>query len=156
MKHNNLRKEKKLANFPKESVETSYKIIKGLLSFNFSFLDNEQGQKFSDLTVEQFSKIIEKLKWYSKENRTHWEAEPIGHTDGKVLAVYEDFPSKSDFFHPNHVPAGVKWARFRLEGDQRLIGFVIDKNDIENFGLYPDVFYIVFLDLYHKFYISKK
>lgn len=155
MKHNNSRKEKKLANFPKESIETSYKTIKGLLSFNFKFLDNTQGQKFSDLSIEQFSKIIEKLKWYSNENRAHWEAESIGHAVGKVLAVYENFPSRSEFFHPKHVPAGVKWARFRLEGDQRLIGFVIDKNDIENFGLQPDVFYVVFLDLHHKFYISK-
>ena len=57
MKHNNSRKEKKLANFPKESIETSYKTIKGLLSFNFKFLDNTQGQKFSDLSIEQFSKI---------------------------------------------------------------------------------------------------
>ena len=155
MKHRNTKKEKKLSTFPKESIEASYKRIRGLLSFNFSFLDNEQGQKFSDLTVEQFSKIIEKLKWYSMENRLHWETASIGHTDGKVLAVYEDFPSKSDFFHPKHIPAGVKWARFRLEGDQRLIGFVIDKNDIEKFQLNPDVFYIVFLDLYHKFYIVK-
>jgi len=152
LKHENIKKEKRLARFPKESVETSYKTLKGLLSFNFSFLDNEQGQRFSDLTVEQFSKIMEKLKWYSKENRSHWE------NDGKVLAVYEDFPpkSKSNFFHPKHVPAGVKWARFRLEGDQRLIGFVIDKNDIEKFQLNPDVFHIVFLDLYHNFYIVKK
>ena len=156
MKHNNLKKNNKLKNFPKDSIETSYETIKGLLSFNFKFLDHTQGQKFSDLTVEQFSKIIEKIKWYSNENRAHWEAESIGHTDGKVLAVYEYFPSKSEFFHPKHVPAGVKWARFRLEGDQRLIGFVIDKNDVEKLGLHPDVFYIVFLDLYHKFYIPKK
>ncbi|MGP1454621.1 MAG: hypothetical protein ACTTJ7_02515 [Treponema sp.] len=142
MKHKNVKKEKRLANFPKESVETSYKTIRGLLSFNFSFLDDTQGQKFSDLSEKQFPKIIEKLKWYSKKNRSHWAAEPIGHKDGKVLAVYKDFPSKSEFFHPKHVLAGVKWARFRLESDQRLIGFVIDKNDIEKFQLNPDVFYI--------------
>ncbi|UTC48258.1 hypothetical protein [Treponema vincentii] len=156
MKHKNVKKENKLANFPQESIETVYETLRGLLSFNFRFLDDTQGQKFSDLSVEQFYKIIEKLKWYSKENRSHWEATPIGHRDGKVLAVYQDFPSKSNFFHPKYIPAGVKWARFRLEGDQRLIGFVIDKNDVEKFQLNPDVFYIVFLDLYHKFYISKK
>ena len=74
----------------------------------------------------------------------------------RLLEIYNDFPLKSEFHHPNHVPAGVKWARFRLEGDQRLIGFMIDKTDVSKFNLYPDVFYIVFLDLFHKFYISKK
>ena len=62
MKHNNSKKEKKLANFPRESVESSYKTIRGLISFNFKYLDSNQGQKFSELTVEQFSKIIDKLK----------------------------------------------------------------------------------------------
>ena len=156
MNHKNSKKDKRLVNFPKESVETSYKTIKGLISFNFKYLDSEQEQRFSELTVEQFSKIIEKLKWYSNENRIHWENERIGNKDGNVLEIYEDFPSKSEFHHPNHVPAGVKWARFRLEGDQRLIGFMIDKTDVSKFNLSPDVFYIVFLDLFHKFYISKK
>lgn len=156
MKHNNSRKDKKLANFPKESVETTYKTIKGLLSFNFKYLDSSQGQKFSNLTKEQFSKLIEKLRWFSSEDRKHWESERIGNKDGRVLSVYNDFPQKSAFHHPDYVPAGVKWARFRLEGDMRLVGFVIDKDDVEKLGLNQDVFYIVFLDLYHKFYISEK
>lgn len=155
MNHKNSKKDKRLANFPKESVETSYKTIKGLISFNFKYLDSEQEQRFSELTVEQFSKIIEKLKWYSNENRIHWENERIGNKDRKVLEIYENFPLKSEFHHPNHIPAGVKWARFRLEGDQRFIGFMIDKTDVDKFNLSP-VFYIVFLDLFHKFYISKK
>ena len=91
MKHNNSKKENKLANFPKESVETSYKTIKGLISFNFKYLDSEQGQRFSELTVEQFSKIIEKLKWYSNENRIHWENERIGNKDGNVLESLKVF-----------------------------------------------------------------
>lgn len=156
MKHSNSKKEKKLANFPKDDVETSLKTIKGLLSFNFKYYDASQGQKFSDLTVEQFSKLIEKLKWYSNEDRMHWESERIGNKQGRLLVVYNEFPKKSDFYHPCHVPAGVKWARLRLEGDMRLVGFIIDKDDVETFQLNPNIFYIVFLDLYHKFYISEK
>lgn len=136
-------------------METACRTIKGLISFNFKYLDSRQGNRFSELTAEQLSKIIEKLKWYSSESRSHWEAERIGNKDGRVLAVYNDFPSSSEFHHPAHVPAGVKWARFRLEGDQRLIGFMIDRPDTEPLGLSPDVFYVVFLDLYHRFYISK-
>lgn len=155
MKHKNLKKERSLSNFPLDNIATTISTIKGLLSFNFKYLDSTQGQKFSELSSEQFSKFIEKLKWYSTENRAHWEAERIGTKDGRVLAIYNDFPQNSKFFHPKHVPAGVKWARFRLEGDMRLIGFVIDKNDITEFGLNSDVFYVVFLDLFHQFYISK-
>lgn len=151
-RHNNPKKESKLAHFPKESVETTHDTIKGLLSFNFKYLDSSQGQKFSDLKKEQVGKLIEKLKWYSSENRAHWENARIGNKSGRVLVIYDEFPKKSDFHHPNHVPAGVKWARFRLEGDMRLIGFMIDKNDAEEFQLNQDIFYIVFLDFYHKFY----
>lgn len=72
MKHNNSKKEKKLANFPRESVESSYKTIRGLISFNFKYLDSNQGQKFSELTVEQFSKIIDKLKGQNSSfSKTH-------------------------------------------------------------------------------------
>ncbi|MCQ2241404.1 hypothetical protein [Treponema sp.] len=117
-------------------------------------MDFTQGQKFADLSVEQFSKVMDKLKEYSREGRFHWEITSIGHGKNHVLEVYNEFPSKSEFSHPAHVPAGVKWARFRLESDQRLIGFVIDKNDAECMRLNPDVFYVVFLDLYHKFYVS--
>lgn len=156
MKHKNSKKDAKLKNFPKESVETSYKTIKGLLSFNFKYLDQTQGEKFSALTVEQFTKIIEKLKCYSCENRQHWESTRIGNNTGKVLVIYGDFPKRTAFSPPKHIPAGVHWARIRLEGDQRLIGFVINKNDVEQLGLDPDIFYIVFLDLKHRFYKSDK
>lgn len=156
MKHNNQKKDNRLHNFPKDSIETSVKQIKGLLSFSFKYLDSTQGQNFSELSPEQFAKLIEKLKWYSGESRSHWEAERIGNKNGRVLTVYDEFPRKTEFSHPAHVPADVKWSRFRLEGDMRLIGFVIDKSDIETFKLNPDVFYVVFLDLYHKFYISDR
>ena len=148
MKHKNVQKDKRLQNFPKDSVETSYKSIKGLLSFNFKFLAETQGEKFSE--------FIEKLKWYSNEDRLHWESERVGNKNGKVLTIYTDFPKRSKFHHPYHVPADVKWARFRLEGDMRLIGFMIDKTDVKNFQLNSDIFYVVFLDLKHQFYISEK
>ena len=156
MKHSNLKKDSRLRSFPKDSIETSIEQIKGLLSFSFKYLDSTQGQKFSELSSEQFEKLVEKLRWYSNESRYHWESERIGNKTGRVLTVYNEFPRKTEFRHPAHVPADVKWSRFRLEGDMRLIGFVIDKSDVERFNLNPDVFYVVFLDLYHKFYISDR
>lgn len=71
------------------------------------------------------------------------------------MEIYENFPLKSEFHHPNHIPAGVKWARFRLEGDQRLIGFMIDKTDVDKFNLSPDVFYIVFWISFINFIFQK-
>lgn len=156
MNHSNLKKDNRLRSFPKDSIETSIEQIKGLLSFNFKYLDSTQGQKFSELSPEQFEKLIDKLKWYSNENRSHWESERIGNKTGRVLTVYNEFPRKTEFRHPSHIPADVKWSRFRLEGDMRLIGFVINKSEVERFNLNPDVFYVVFLDLYHKFYIPDR
>ena len=54
LKHNNSKKENKLANFPKESVETSYKTIKGLISFNFQKLQYQVAIFF-----DFFSKFID-------------------------------------------------------------------------------------------------
>lgn len=152
MKHHNIKKQQKLDNFPLDSIETSIKTIKGLLSFNFKYLDVTQGQKFLDFTQEQLVKFLDKLKEYSKENRTYWESARIGNKSGKVLVVYDSFPKDSDFIHPKHVPSDVKWARFRLEGDFRLIGFMIDKSDVEKYCLNENIFYVVFLDEFHKFY----
>ena len=156
-KHHNSAKDKRLRNFPTESIDSDIEKIEGLLSFNFRYLDSEQGDRFSDLTPNQFGKIMEKLKYYSGESRQHWEQERIGNKNSKVLVVYGDFPNNSDFHHPKGVPAGVRWARFRLEGDQRLAGFVINKNDVsEDSNLNTNVFYVVFLDNQHRFYKVKK
>ena len=154
MKHANSRKKSRLESFPMESIDSASADIKGLMSFNFKYLDTEQGDRFSDLTNAQFSKIIEKLKWYSNENRQHWECEKTGKS--AVLAVYGDFPRFSDFHHPRHVPAGVRWARFRMEGDQRLVGFVINKEDSDITQLNHNVFYVVFLDNNHRFYKTNR
>ncbi len=156
MKHDNKKKQSRLERFPDDSIETSYKTIQGLLSFNFKYIDESQGQKFSELTDEQKSKLFEKLRWYSRETRQHWENERIGNASNRVLAVYGDFPKKSEFYHPKWIPADVRWARFRLEGDMRLIGFVIDRSDAQKFNLHDDVFYAVFIDPDHKFYITDK
>lgn len=155
MKHKNEKKATKLQNFPHDSIETALNSIEGLMSFSFKYLDNSQGNKLTELSKEQIDKFIEKLKWYSTETRMHWETTRLGNKNGMLLKVYGCFPSISDFHHPVFVPADVKWARFRMEGDMRLIGFMIDKKDAEGSSLNTDVFYVVFLDLTHSFYKTK-
>lgn len=156
MKHNNPKKEARILNFPQDTVQTMIKDIEGLLSFNFKFLDQTQGQQLSELTTEQIDRFVDKMKWYSAETRIHWESTRIGSGSNTVLTVYDNFPSKTDFHHPRFIPADVRWARFHMEGDMRLIGFLVDKKDAEKVSLNTDVFYVVFLDLYHKFYKTKK
>jgi len=65
------------------------------------------------------------------------------------LKVYGDFPrsSDSDFRMPSHVPDDVEWGVIRKIGGQKHVvaGFISD-----------NVFYAVFLDKEHRFWISEK
>jgi len=157
LKHDNPKKAKKLENFPLDSVDMVFPVIKKLLSFNFKYFDGSQsaGQSFTAWTKEQLEKLFEKLKWYSSESKLYWQKTSLGHRGQHCLEVYGDFPSDSAFTYPKHVPAGVQWARFRLERDMRLIGFFIDKDDIpKEDEPFTHIFYIVFLDACHQFYNS--
>ena len=136
-----------------ESVSNKFTNI----AFNFQFFDKSQsaGQDFSGWTHGQLVNLLEKLKWYCSETMEHWKIEPIGHGSGHVLDIYGNFPSKSDFIHPRHVPINARWGRFRLEGDMRLIGFIVDSENCISHKIPPNIFYVVFLDAFHKFYKSE-
>ncbi len=157
MKRRNTRKEAFIASLPDCTVESKADELKKRISFNFSFFDAEQpaGQDFKDWTQEQLSKLLEKLKWYCGESVEHWKRERTGHRSQHVLEVYGAFPRRSDFKHPKHVPADVSWARFRLESDCRLIGFLLKKEHCSEFELNADIFYVVFFDEHHRFYLSE-
>lgn len=79
----------------------------------------------------------------------------------KSFAEYGDFPKKSDFKHPNYVPHDVRWARFRMDGAFRLVGFLVPKElhnkckkdkENEEYLFDRNTFYVVFLDKDHRFY----
>lgn len=65
----------------------------------------------------------------------------------RALKIYGSFPPKTDFKPPAHIEEGVNWAVVTSINGQkgRVAGHVIE-----------NVFYIVFLDLDHRFYISDK
>lgn len=156
LKHKNPKKEYILNNLPKSDIISELPKIKKLLSFNFKYFDGTQnsGQKLGDLTQEQLLKFFEKLKNFSSHSKSHW----INQRQGKhpTLAIYGNFPEESLFKYPKHVPAGVKWARFRLESDMRLAGFFIDENDAEGDNGLCNIFYVVFFDSNHGFYKTQK
>ena len=130
---------------------------------NFSYLDETQ----------QFGKAITKLKpkdaqdilTFCKDNGDK-SLEELGRQrqGGASLCTYEnytDFPSSNTKFkEPKNIPVGVHWGRLRLRGKARLAGFTVPghldgtRNDKGN-KLDKNTFYVVFIDLEHKFYSNR-
>jgi hypothetical protein len=109
--------------------------------FSFKDLDRNQGQGFTEWEdASILAAFCEKLAGISQ--LTVGQA-----TSQQIIKVYTkvDFPPESAFRHPNHVAEGVKWASMHIQGKECIIGY-FDEN----------VFYIVFLDRNHEFWITKK
>lgn len=152
-----------LNTLPQDCIATSD--IHTRSKFNFSYLDtNQLGQNFIDWDTtsgnSKLVKLIDKLKEYTRQPLSFWKNQKIGKGKqggrGKrqhCLEIYGDFPSKSAFTHPNHVPEDVLWGRFRIDCDTRLAGFILPE-DINHPNLDSNTFYIVFLDENHEFYQS--
>ena len=154
----NKRKETFLSGMPEITIEALQDKFQNNLRFSFRFFDNSQsaGQDFKDWSHEQLYKLFDKLKQYCHEPMNYWLSQPIGSGRGRkhVLEIYGRFPVKSDFIHPKFIPLDVDWARFRLEHDMRLIGFIVSQENCTQFCLQANTFYVVFLDELHKFYKS--
>lgn len=64
--------------------------------------------------------------------------------DKEKFCIYNDFPVRSAFTHPQHVPEDAKWARIHITGKQVVAGHIVE-----------NVFYVVFLDTDHQFYLTE-
>ncbi|MFH1019939.1 MAG: hypothetical protein V1782_04905 [Pseudomonadota bacterium] len=158
----NKRKNARLESFVTASIEDSTDRLTVRCKFNFHYMDFSQpaGQKFNEWNKDQLVKLFDKLKNYSAEPLKYWltQSQRVGHRSHNVLEIYGNFPAKSEFQHPKHVPHQVQWARFRVENLVRLIGFVIPKEfsvkiHSETKSTFDcNTFYAVFLDKDHKFY----
>lgn len=153
----NSKKEKFLATIPVASIELAEDDLTMRSKFNFSyFIGMPPGQEFSEWKHTDLIKLLEKIREFSRRPLDYWKRQPAGKS-GSILAIYGNFPSKSDFNFPRHVPHQAIWCRFRLDWSARLIGFVIPK-DFEDMkhdcGSRFDcnTFYAVFLDENHRFY----
>ena len=155
-KRKNPLKENFLSKFPDILIKDRINNFNENIVFSFQYFDHSQpaGQNFSDWTKEQLEKLLNKLKHYSSDTMAHWRQERIG-GGLSVLEVYGNFPVRSDFIHPRHVPLDIEWARFRLEYDMRLIGFILPNRVTAENNLAKNVFYIVFLDQNHRFYLTE-
>lgn len=111
--------------------------------FSFKDFDDSQAvsQGYSDWQEEKLLSAM--LKHF--EEICKWSvAEAIRN---QKLTIYQQFPQNSDFKKPKHIADNVKWAAIKdIKGQkQRVIGHMID-----------NVFYVVFLDKDHKFWITSK
>ncbi len=112
---------------------------KKLIVFSLKDFDVNQGQSFEDWEKDKIlSKLMKRLRELTSFTVT--EAQ-----QNRILTIYDDFPTKSDFKQPKHIPNGVKWAVISIQGKERIAGYIED-----------NVFYIVFLDKDHKFWITEK
>ncbi len=117
------------------------------LTFSFKyFRDGEKGgESFETWEDERIlADLNNKLKDFSGMDK----AELILKS---VLEIFSAYPTDSEFDEPEDLKDyDIKWARLRLTGKRRLIGFFF--NDVK----LANVFYIVFLDEKHRFSPSHK
>ena len=158
-KDKNRRVESFLNAIPDASIDDSNDILAQKSKFNFAyFINDNPGQDFRDWTQKQLYELLDKLKEYSKFTLAHWEKQKLGNYP--VFAQYSQFPTNTEFKKPKSIPHQAIWSRFHLEGDSRLIGFVLPSeynNKEQNKSEYrfdTNTFYVVFLDEHHKFYIT--
>lgn len=112
--------------------------------FNFKDIDKSQippGQTFEEWQEKGFlAYFMEKLAHISELNMIEAKQQ-------KYITEYGAFPKQSDFQHPRHIAPGVNWAVIKkIKGQKgRVAGHIIG-----------NVFYVVFLDLDHKFWKMDK
>ena len=105
---------------------------------SFQYLDRNQGQTFEEwekegLLVNMLNTLRDYCQKTMEENK------------GPKFKEYGSFPPKTAFKHPKHVPHNASWASLHLNGKTCLGGHI-----------YENVFYVVFLDKEHKFWICEK
>lgn len=127
---------------------------------NFSFFDNSQefSGKFSDWDKETICIFFDKIIEYGKKSLGQMQTIGLGKRRIGMLSFYDSFPSHSRFTCPKNIPHQVRWGRFRLDSDKRLVGFIVPDEYHgqihKKTGVCYDknTFYVVFIDNEHKFY----
>ena len=121
--------------------ETTYNI-----AFNFKFFQSgkDSGQSFEEWEREKIlADLNNKLRDFSGKTKEDMLRD-------MTLEIYNQYPLGSEFREPPALKsANIKWARFRITGRRRLIGFFLN-NDKSN------TFYVVFLDKNHMFAPSSR
>lgn len=105
--------------------------------FSFIHLSKDQGASFQQWNEEgKLLAALERLREYSSKK--------ISQTD-TTFNIYGDFPPKTNFRHPKYIPEDALWARIHVDGKHVIAGHIV-----------RNVFYVVFLDSNHSFWITEK
>ena len=113
------------------------------LVFNFKDFDASQSVSQSFEAWQKAGKLADLM--VKLQHLSQWSlTEAIA---GKQVAVYGAFPAGSDFRPPKHIAPDVQWAVIKgVKGQKgRVAGYVIG-----------NVFYVVFLDQNHRFWVTEK
>lgn len=130
----------------KENIREEKVITGELPKVVFSFKDFDKGQIPPGQTYEDWQKrgylayLLDKLGHISELNMVEAKQQ-------KYITEYGKFPKESKFEHPRHIAPDVKWAVIKkIKGQKgRVAGHIIG-----------NVFYIVFLDIDHLFWLTDK
>ena len=160
-KYSNSKKISFLDSIPTISLNDDTNDLTSRCKFNFSYFTiDTAGQDFKEWNQNELSKLLDKLKEYSKFSLKHWQNQYQGKYH--VFTKYESFPIPTDFTLPKHIPHQAVWSRFHLENKVRLIGFVLPDSYDDTFHkkthkrFDTNTFYVVFLDRDHMFYKVEK
>lgn len=127
---------------PKVLVADTPKSIKDMgleanMVFSFAHLCQDQGASFKDWNDDGLLvKALERLKEYSHKK--------VSQTDS-TYTIYGDFPPKTKYHHPMYIPQDARWARIHVDGKHIIAGHIV-----------RNVFYVVFLDSEHSFWVVEK
>jgi hypothetical protein len=112
-----------------------------LIVLSFHDFDRNQGQSF-DLWEQEKILALAICKLHEICNLTRLEVINKG-----IIKEYPQgiFPPNSEFVHPKHIPLDNAWCSIHIQGKECIIGYFDD-----------NIFYIVFLDKDHKFWITEK
>lgn len=126
-----------------------YQECNNWIKFNYKFYiyGEGQGESFEEWQKEEIlADLSNKLKEFCAKSKTELIKD-------ELLEIYRNgYPSDSLFEKPKALKdLDVLWARLRITGKRRVIGF-FDESDEK----VSNVFYVVFLDKEHRFAPSRK
>jgi hypothetical protein len=159
---NNSKKVEHLNAMPEVGLEANRDTLTEKCKFNFAYFCKQPGvgKALDELTQAELHDLIDKVRQFCQEPLAYWLQQK--HGVGTTLSIYKNFPIRSEFKHPKHVPNDVHWGRFRLSGEVRLAGFVVPghlhetKHRTTKVAFDSNTFYVVFIDAEHRFYITNK
>ena len=158
-KFSNSRKQCFLENMPRIDFNSEHESITQRCKFNFHYINFTPPA--ANFKTGNLQGLMDKLKLFSQYSLEYWNKRKVG--SNAYLVYYDKFPDsqKTEYLYPKNVPIEARWARFRITGRFRLIGFVIPENlhgqhhKDSGYTFDKNTFYCVFIDEEHKFWLTK-